>query len=133
LEILGKIVRALLEYALIFAGSNMSIEALILCSIAGLMVWAVIRHLNISRRAFLTAYGLCQKEGLTLLDQSVLLKKIRLSRSKQSLFAIRREYSFEFSTVGDQRYRGQMVFIGSKRVALDLDAYKPSVPGAIPY
>lgn len=109
----------------------MTIEGLILCGVAALLVWAIIQHLNISRRAFLTAQQLCHKEGLTFLDQSVLLKKMRLCRSKQSLFGIKREYSFEFSTVGDQRYHGRMVFVGNRRISLDLDAFKPS--GALPY
>lgn len=86
-----------------------------------IMVW---QHATISRRAYGAAKQHTDKHGVILLDQSVLLKKVRLVSSRHSLFAIQRQYKFEFSTVGDTRYRGSVVFNGPRLHKVELQPFR---------
>ncbi len=82
------------------------------------------QHINISRLARAIALKQCQKQHLLLLDQSVILLKVRLRMSKKSLLSIERKYGFEFSTTGDQRYLGELQFSGKKLERIELQAHK---------
>lgn len=83
---------------------------LILCALAALF-W---QHLGIGQRALRSAKRRTKDSGVLLLDQSVVLRKIRVCRSKHSLFALQRHYDFEFSTRGDVRYPGYIVLQGRR-------------------
>jgi len=81
-------------------------------------------HGNVSQKAYLSAKRHTEKQGVTLLDQSVVLKSMSIRRSPHSLFALERRYRFEFSSVGDVRYTGQVVFHGSRRQLIQLSPFK---------
>lgn len=85
------------------------------------LVW---KHANISRRALNIALQHTKRHQVSLLDQSVVLKKMRLVRSKSSLLAVQREYQFEFSSIGDARYKGMVVFNGAKVMDVSMQAFK---------
>lgn len=85
------------------------------------LIW---QHAAISRRAYGAAKQHADKQGVVLLDQSVLLRKVRLVASRHSLFAIERQYKFEFSTVGDTRYRGSVIFNGPRLQKVELQPFK---------
>jgi hypothetical protein len=104
----------------------MNIEALILLSILAVLAYAIWQHANINRNARAEAQKATDKYGLVLLDQSVLLKRVRIVPSKSSLLAIERSYSFEFSTTGSHRYQGKLVFSGQILVKRELEAYRPA-------
>ncbi len=92
-----------------------------LICLGAIIVW---RHLEVSRLARELVASYCDKQNLLLLDQSVILKKIRLIKSNESLIGVERRYNFEFSTVGDTRYTGQIVFHGKKMKSIELDAFR---------
>ena len=50
----------------------------------------------------------CESRGLLLLDQTISLTKIRLRRDSSGQMRFEREYQFEFSSNGDDRYEGTM-------------------------
>jgi len=54
----------------------------------------------------------CKKLNLQLLDGSVSLKKIRPKRNPTGQLTLRREYQFEFSATGDERYQGKVILLG---------------------
>ena len=64
----------------------------------------------------------CQKLELQLLDESVALKKWRIVWSTGQL-AIKREFIFEFTSTGEARYLGDVVFIGRAMIKVTLSAY----------
>lgn len=84
----------------------------------------IISHVSISRKARFAAKQHCEQNGLQLLDQNVILKKIGICRSRHQLLAISRHYHFEFSSIGDQRYKGIVYMVGQKIETIELDAYK---------
>lgn len=88
---------------------------------AAAIVW---QHTAVSRRAYGAAKQHADKQGVVLLDQSVILKRVRLVKSRHSLFAIERYFQFEFSTVGDTRYRGTVVFNGPRLQKVELQPFK---------
>ncbi|MBU2983770.1 DUF3301 domain-containing protein [Saccharophagus degradans] len=91
--------------------------------LAGLtaLIW---QHTVIGRRAYGAAKQHAEKQGVVLLDQSVILKRVRLVKSRHSLFAIERHFQFEFSTIGDTRYRGSVVFNGPRLHKVELQPFK---------
>lgn len=95
----------------------------VLLLFAGLvaLLW---QHGNISRRAYLAVRQYTREQGVTLLDQSVVLKSVGVCRSSHSLLALERRYDFEFSSVGDVRYPGRVIFRGGRQVHIELAPFK---------
>jgi len=102
----------------------MTIYDLIWFGLAGLALFGLWQHMNVSRQARHIAAQHCQARQVLLLDQSVLLAKVSICRSKSSLFAIQRHYTFEFSTVGDVRYPGEIAFEGKRLTRIELQPHK---------
>ena len=66
---------------------------------------------------------LCREAGLQLLDQSVSLQRLGFSGASGG-FSLRRQYGFEVSMDGTDRYRGSLNLIGKR-----LDTYSlPWIP-----
>ncbi|EPJ49229.1 MAG: hypothetical protein OFPII_02090 [Osedax symbiont Rs1] len=63
----------------------------------------------------------CERLNLQLLDGSVGLNKIRPVRGQAGSLTLKREYNFEFSATGDERYIGKITLL-SHRV---IDIYLP--------
>lgn len=82
---------------------------LFLALLLGVVLW-----LN-SLRARETALGIsrrtCQRNGLQLLDQTVALRKVRLTWQADGI-RLRRFYEFEFSEEGIGRQQGTIVLTG---------------------
>lgn len=66
----------------------------------------------------------CQGLGLIFLDDTVVLKKLRLVRDDLGRMAIQRLYHFEFSSDGSQRYHGAVTLLGNNPVNFMMDAYR---------
>jgi hypothetical protein len=66
----------------------------------------------------------CQQLGLQLLDQSMVITTIWPALSPGGKIEFRRTYQFEFSSVGDNRYQGQLVMQGMRLQSIDLEPYK---------
>jgi hypothetical protein len=90
-------------------------------SVLAILLW---QHLNISRQARWIAAKQCEKQNLLLLDQSVVLRKIRLRFLRKHFLTVERHYAFEFSTTGDRRYRGELIFLGKTLRHTEFDAHK---------
>lgn len=93
----------------------------LLLGLAAMAIWA---HERIGRLAYQAAQRHCQEQGVALLDQTIVLKKMRMRFSHKTLFAIERQYSFEFATLGDKRYHGAVTFVGQNLVHKSMQAFK---------
>ena len=102
----------------------MTIDNLFLVSLLVLLVYGIWSHVNMSRIARAAAKRHCVSVGVQFLDQNAILKKIAIRRSTHSLFALMREYSFEFSSVGDARYQGSISLLGCRVESIELPPYK---------
>lgn len=94
---------------------------ILLFALGGLGLW---RHTRVSRQAYLAASRYTQQQGVTLLDQSVVLKRIWPKFDAGQILALQRYYEFEFSTVGDARYKGHVNFLGPRLQQVFLQPYK---------
>lgn len=86
----------------------------------GAWVW---HHLGIRQLALRRARQATRKEGVQLLDDSIVLVRFRLRRSKDTLLAFERSYQFEFSSLGDRRFLGWVVMLGRRPVKIELQPY----------
>lgn len=62
------------------------------------------------------ARGACSAQGVQLLDDTVIVKKLRLARDEEGRLRPERIFSFEYSDTGDNRRRGSITTLGSEVV-----------------
>lgn len=68
----------------------------------------------------------CTREGLQLLDETVVGRGVRLARNDNGQTVLRRAYDFEYSLSGNDRFRGAVVLEGHEVVLIDLAAHRAS-------
>lgn len=66
----------------------------------------------------------CKKVLLEFLDDTVLIKKVRLRRNTQGQLLIYREYEFEFSSTGEYRYKGQVRLLGKHLIDVEMEPHQ---------
>ncbi len=102
----------------------MTIYDLMIVFIIGLIIYSIWQHNNMSLIARAAAKQHCEMEGVQFLDHNVILTMMSPCRSEKSLVALKRQYRFEFSTVGDMRYNGVIILKGPHVSYLELEPYK---------
>ena len=107
----------------------MDIYQLITLSSVIFVAWLIWQHNNISIIAIAAAKHRCRKEGVQLLDQTVILKKMSLKKrrrvkSARAIIGIERTYHFEFCSVGDHRYQGTIKMRGKYLDHIELEPFK---------
>lgn len=75
-------------------------------------------------RALQLAENHCREQGLQLLDQSVVIRGLWPLRRADGRLTLRRTYHFEFTSTGDQRYRGILVLVGMQLRSIELETFK---------
>lgn len=66
----------------------------------------------------------CEKMGVQLLDDSVVLKRLWLRRDSLGNMRLWRSFQFEFSSTGDERYSGRVEVLGKRIQDLRLDPHR---------
>ncbi len=95
-------------------------EALLLFTVI-LLAWLWYSSARAREQAVLAARRGCERHGLQLLDETVLLERLRPRRGRDGRMRWRREYSFEFSGEGEVRRRGTIVVFGGHIVNLQIE------------
>ena len=62
----------------------------------------------------------CRQQNLQLLDQTMVLRGVWPQRDAGGSLQLRRRYSFEFTSTGEERYAGLVELIGRKLQRLEL-------------
>ena len=70
------------------------------------------------------ASSYCKQLELQLLDDTVVLSRIRFKKSQPGRIKISRTYQFEFSSMGNERYHGSLELLGNQMVDISLDAHR---------
>lgn len=65
----------------------------------------------------------CERYGLLLLDDTVMVSKTRLARDAAGRMRFARTYSFEFSDTGNNRRRGAICLLGSEAEDIAFEPY----------
>lgn len=99
----------------------MSGESLLLTSLAALawFWWDSLQKRELAVRA---ARAVCERANVQFLDDSVAVSKMRLKRDSNQRARIYREYSFDYSSVGDDRQAGRVYLLGATVLSADLIA-----------
>ncbi len=89
----------------------------------GLIVyyWSLTQKLK--QLAYTAAHSRCKEAGIQLLDQTVVMSKIRLKNVVGRGIRFQRVYLFEFTSTGEQRYQGRVVIHGKHILEIKLEAY----------
>ncbi|MCG6890603.1 MAG: DUF3301 domain-containing protein [Gammaproteobacteria bacterium] len=94
---------------------------LVLLGTAGLYLW---RSGQFKGRARSIAVNHCKQLNLQLLDDSMVITGLWPVRSAAGSLVFRRRYRFEFASVGDRRYQGELTMIGMRLLNIELETYK---------
>ena len=66
----------------------------------------------------------CRQLNLQLLDQSMVICGLWPVRGADGRLVLRRRYRFEFASIGDRRYQGELVMLGLRLESIELEPYK---------
>ena len=105
----------------------MTLKHSVLIIVIGFAVWVFRRQLALAELAFLYAQAFCQKNDVQLLDQSIAMAGIKFKKLTRGGFGLEREYHFEFTSTGEQRYTGRIFMIGQTIVKVNMDAFREPV------
>jgi len=95
---------------------------LIILMIAGIAYWLnAMRCKEIAREAGKRA---CTKYDVSFLDDTVVIEKVRLRRNFQGKITIYREYSFEFTSNIDSRYKARLSMLDERVQDIDMGVYR---------
>lgn len=74
--------------------------------------------LRVRELALEAARRACTRENVQLLDQSVSMQRLSLSRDDQGSWRIWRQYRFDYSLDGERRQKGHVIMLGLRLQAL---------------
>lgn len=66
----------------------------------------------------------CDKVGVQLLDEGVVLKRLWFKRDAKGNMRLWRLFQFEFSSTGDERYGGRVEVLGHRIQKFNLDPHR---------
>ena len=70
----------------------------------------------------------CDEVGVTFLDDTVSLTRLRIRRDGDGRLAIWREFQFEFSSDGSARYGGEIVLFSGRVRHIEMEPYRATPP-----
>ena len=74
--------------------------------------------------AYQIAKQRCDEHDVQFLDDSVVLSKVRLHRNGEGRVVLLCHFCFEFAIRGDERYHGEMQFLGSRLRFVEMAPHK---------
>ena len=95
---------------------------IIIVLVAAVFYW--FDGIRAKENATIHAKAACKKVLIEFLDDTVLIKKIRLRRNTQGSLLLYREYEFEFSSTGEFRYKGIVRLLGNHLIDVEMEPYK---------
>ena len=91
------------------------------------LAWLWLDSLRARDVALRTAREACASEGLMLLDYTVAIASLKLTRDENGRIQIQRAYDFEYSDTGDNRLKGSIVLRGHRVIVLNV-GLRPAPP-----
>lgn len=83
----------------------------------GWLWWDGLKKRELAVRA---ARRVCERAGVQLLDETVIIKRMRLRRDDGQRLRLYREYGFEYSDTGDNRLPGRVYLLGDRVLDVNL-------------
>jgi hypothetical protein len=98
---------------------------LLLLIVAGALYW--LSAMRCKEIAVMAARRECKLCNVQLLDQTVHLTKLSMSRDQSQQWRMWREYHFEYSDDGEDRKTGQLTLLGQKVIRIALETFNPVI------
>ena len=105
-------------------GGFMDLNKVVIFVTLGFLAWVFWRQLAVREKAFRHAAAACEQAGVQMLDQSIGLAKLRWAKLQNGQRGILREYRFEFTSTGEQRYTGRVFMVGETLQQCEMDAFR---------
>lgn len=87
----------------------------------GILLW---QNAGLSERALSLAAQHCDNQEVQLLDQTIALMGMGFYRDKRGNVSLSRRYEFEFTSTGEQRYKGRIRLAGRQLIEASLDPHR---------
>ncbi|HHO69925.1 MAG TPA: DUF3301 domain-containing protein [Halothiobacillus sp.] len=102
-----------------------SLKSLIVLILLAVIGWVWWRHNRAREKALRIAKEACVSAGVQMLDQSVSLVRIRPKRGIDGRWVLEREFRFEFSRTGADRWSGSVRLMGLRLMGVNLNLVRP--------
>ena len=86
--------------------------------------WYWWRALGMKEVALASTRRYCQKMGVELLDDTVVLRAFWLKRDPRGRVCMWRRFHFEFTSTGEERYLGRIVLLGNYVETIQLQPHR---------
>jgi hypothetical protein len=101
-----------------------SIRSLVLTLLIVLIGWWWVRARDLKELVQQTVQRRCEALSLSLLDQTIALRRLRLARNARGQWALLRTYQFDFSATGEDRYQGYVEVLGRQVLKIHLPPHR---------
>jgi hypothetical protein len=101
-------------------------EVVVFLCLVGYGVY-LFQALRVRELALQAARRACEQDSVQLLDQTVSMRRISLSRDQAGRWRIWRQYHFEYSIDGLEREHGNVIMLGNRMQALVMADPRPTV------
>ena len=102
----------------------MSLRSIALTACVVLIVWWWQRSRRVKDIALVRAKSYCESLSLRLLDDALVLKRLRPTRLRSGSWVCERRFAFDFSTAGGQRYAGEVRMLGLQVERIQLQPHR---------
>lgn len=79
---------------------------------------------GVKQQALKATKDYCDKMGVQLLDEGLVLRGFWLKRNSVGQLCLWRSYNFEFTTTGEQRYSGEIIMLSRWVETIKLDPHR---------
>lgn len=98
----------------IFSLSPMPTFEIVSIVVLGALAWLWFDSTQARAVAIRSAKAACDADGLQLLDDTVAIATLRLTRNEDGQLMLRRTYAFDYSDTGNDRRHGSLVLLGQE-------------------
>ena len=98
-------------------------SSIILLILFGGIIWFWFDTLRCREATKIVAQRVCQQLQLQLLDDTIIITKLRAKRNKNGHLSWQRSYQFEFSDGGNNRQKGTIIMLGTVVEILEMPNY----------
>ncbi|MEM1113632.1 MAG: DUF3301 domain-containing protein [Pseudomonadota bacterium] len=97
---------------------SISLGELLLVMVFGLAVVYFLSSIRVREFALLAVRNAAGRDDFQLLDQSVHIQRVSLSKDEGGRWRVWRQYRFDYSYDGVERRQGHVIMLGNKLTAL---------------
>jgi len=102
----------------------MQLKSLALTALVIAVIWYWLKSRELKDLALIAARGYCRDLSLNLLDETVVLRSVRLQRNEYGGLSLRRRYGFDFTATGEERYQGEVILLGRRLESVKLPPHR---------